>query len=95
MPDGESLEDVRLRAMAVAARVMARHSGTVVLVSHRVIMKVLICSLLGLGDSSFWSIRMDTGAMTTFSHEQSRFVLEEHNNTCYQKLLARTGLIDF
>ncbi len=37
--------------------VIAKYKGSVVLVSHRVVNKVLICALLGLDNSNFWNIR--------------------------------------
>lgn len=93
IPGGESLADVRKRVMPVVYEIAARHRGTVVLVAHRVVNKVLICALLGLANSSFWNIRQDISAITAFSYENSRFILTEHNNTCF--LRGKTGLGDF
>ncbi|MBA7700835.1 Phosphoserine phosphatase 1 [subsurface metagenome] len=85
MPAGESLNDVRKRAIDVVDSVIAKYKGTVVLISHRVVNKVLICALLGLDNSHFWNIRLDTCAITTFIYENERFILTEHNNTSYLK----------
>ncbi len=93
IPGGESLADVRKRVTPVVYEIAARHRGTVVLVAHRVVNKVLICALLGLANSSFWNIRQDVSAITTFSYENGRFILTEHNNTCF--LRGKTGLGDF
>jgi broad specificity phosphatase PhoE len=95
VPAGESLSDVRERAMAVVDEVIARYKGTVVLVSHRVVNKVLICALLGLDNSHFWNIRQDTCGITTFTCENERFILTEHNNTSFLKPLPKTPLSDF
>jgi len=95
MPDGESLDNVRERAIAVVDNVIAKYEGTVVLVSHRVVNKVLICALLGLDNSHFWNIRLDTCGITTFIYENGRFVLTEHNNTSYLKPLCKATLSDF
>jgi len=95
MPTGESLSDVRERAMGVVSDVIARHEGIVVLVSHRVVNKVLICALLGLDNSHFWNIRLDTCGITTFTYENKRFVLTEHNNTSYLKPIHKPPLSDF
>jgi len=95
MPAGESLSDVRERAMGVVRDVIAKHEGIVVLVSHRVVNKVLICALLGLDNSHFWNIRLDTCGITTFTYENKRFVLTEHNNTSYLKPLHKPPLSDF
>jgi len=95
MPDGESLDDVRKRAMDMVTRVIARHKGTVVLVSHRVVNKVLICALLGLDNSHFWNIKQDTCGITSFTYENKRFILTRHNDTSYLKPVHKTPLIDF
>jgi len=95
MPGGESLNDVRKRAVAVMDEVIAKYEGEVVLVSHRVVNKVLICALLGLDDSHFWNIRQDTAGITTFTYEKGRFILTEHNNTSYLKSLHKAQLSDF
>ena len=92
---GESLNDVRERAIGVVDKVIAKYQGTVVLVSHRVVNKVLICALLGLDNSHFWHIRQDTCGITTFICENERFMLTEHNNTSYLKPLQKTPLSDF
>ncbi len=95
MPTGESLNDVKNRAMGVVGNVVAKHEGTVVLVSHRVVNKVLICALLGLDNSHFWNIRQDTCGITTFTYENRKFILTEHNNTSYLKPLHKAPLSDF
>ncbi len=95
MPAGESLDDVRKRAMGVVAEVIASYEGTVVLVSHRVVNKVLICALLGLDNSHFWNIRQDTCGITIFTYENERFTLTKHNDTSYLKPIHKAPLGDF
>ena len=95
IPKGETLNDVRVRALRLVDRIISKHKGTVALVSHRVIGKVLICALLGLDNSSFWNIRLDTSGITTFVHEGERFVLVKHNDTSFLKPLGKTQLGDF
>ena len=95
MPAGESLNDVRKRATGVVDNIIAKYEGTVVLVSHRVVNKVLICALLGLDNSHFWNIRQDTCGITIFAYENERFILTEHNNTSYLKPLHKAPLSDF
>jgi len=96
MPDGESLGDVKKRAMVVVNDIMERyHEGRVVLASHRVVNKVLICALLGLDDSHFWNIKLDTCAITSFGYERGRFILTRHNDTSYLKPIQKAPLTDF
>ena len=96
MPAGESLEDVRKRVLAVVDNVMESYEkGRVVLVSHRVVNKILICALLGLDDSHFWNIKLDTCGITSFSYEGGRFILTKHNDTSYLKPVQKAPLSDF
>jgi broad specificity phosphatase PhoE len=95
MPGGESLNDVTKRAMVLVNTVISRYKGTVVLVSHRVVNKVLICALLGLDNSHFWNIRQDNCGVTAFTCENERFILTRHNDTSYLKPLQQAPLDDF
>jgi len=95
MPAGESLESVRKRTMGVVTTVIARYAETVVLVSHRVVNKVLICALLGLDNSHFWNIKLDTCGITIFTYVDKQFTLTKHNDTSYLKPLHKTPLGDF
>ena len=95
MPGGESLEDVRRRAIKVVDDVLSKYQGSVVLVSHRVVNKVLICSLLGLDNSHFWNIKQDVCGITIFNYADGRFVLTRHNDTSHLRELQKTVLDDF
>ncbi len=96
MPSGENLDDVGNRAIRVIDGVIARgYESTVVLVSHRVVNKVLICALLGLDNSHFWNIRQDTCGITAFTYENGRFILTRHNDTSFLESLPKTKLADF
>ena len=95
MPAGESLEDVRRRAIEVVNDAFSKYQGSVVLVSHRVVIKVLICSLLGLDNSHFWNIKQDVGGITIFNYVDGRFILTSHNDTSHLKELQKFVLDDF
>jgi len=95
MPGGESLEDVSRRAIEVVNEVISKYQGSVVLVSHRVVIKVLICSLLGLDNSHFWNISQDVGGITIFNYVDGRFVLTRHNDTSHLRELQKSVLDDF
>jgi broad specificity phosphatase PhoE len=95
MPGGESLEDVRRRAIKVVNDVLSKYQGSVLLVSHRVVIKVLICSLLGLDNSHFWNINQDVCGITIFNYVDGRFVLTSHNDTSHLRELQKSVLDDF
>lgn len=97
-PGGESLQDVRKRSVNALEKVLAEHpSRTVVIVSHRVVNKVLLCFVLGLDNSHFWRIRQDTCAINIFEWSEDRgYVLYLLNDTCHLYRLTESGRrVDF
>jgi broad specificity phosphatase PhoE len=97
LPGGESLDDVRMRAMAVLEEVIRNHSGkTLVLVSHRVVNKVLICGILGLDNSHFWQITQDTTAINLIQYRNGKYILSFMNETCHLNTMKEERLkVDF
>jgi broad specificity phosphatase PhoE len=95
MPRGESLEDVRKRAIEVVNEVLSKYQGTIALVSHRVVLKVLICYLLGLDNSHFRNISQDVAGITIFHYADGRFILTRHNDTSHLRELQKSVLGDF
>ncbi len=85
-PDGETLNDVKRRAIKGFQSALAKsEDGSFIIVSHRVVNKVLICALLGLGISSFWQIKQDTGCINIFELSSQRLVLSLLNETYHLK----------
>jgi broad specificity phosphatase PhoE len=88
LPGGEGLDDVRVRAMAALEEVIQAHPGkTLVLVTHRVVNKVLICAILGLNNSHFWQITQDATAINLIQYKDGRYILSLMNETCHLKSL--------
>ena len=83
-PHGESLRQVRLRGMAALKEVAARHEGQVILlVAHQVVNKVLVCAMLGLGNSHFWRIQQGNACINVFEHQDGIFTAVLINDTCH------------
>ncbi len=83
-PNGESLDEVRDRAMAALREVVARHDGqAILLVAHQVVNRVLVCAMLGLDNSHFWRIRQDNGCINVFDHQDGLFTAVLINDTCH------------
>ena len=95
LPGAETLDDVRHRSMALVGDIIKKHSATVALVTHRVVIKVMVCAMLGLDNSHFWNIMVDTCGLTTFRYEKERFVLIRHNENSFLKSLKIARLKDF
>jgi broad specificity phosphatase PhoE len=85
-PGGENLAQVRARAWQGFMRVVQENpQKTILIVSHRVVTKVLICAVLGLDDSHFWRIKQDTTSVNCFEHTGGMFVISLLNDTCHLK----------
>ena len=96
-PGGEGLDAVRSRVIEAVGDVVARHpQEVVVLVSHRVVLKVLICALLGLANAHFWNIGQDTAAINCFQYQDDKWIVALLNDTCHLKGVGEErGKVDF
>ncbi len=84
IPGGETLDDVQQRVAATMDDLAAKHENdTVLLVTHRVVCKVLLCHLLGLDNSHFWQIAQDTAAVNRFQVVGGRSTVTLINDTCH------------
>ncbi len=97
LPGGESLEEVRVRAMAAVEEVIQSNLGkALVLVSHRVVNKVVICGVLGIDNSHFWQIGQDTTAINLIQYRDGKYILSLLNETCHLKRLREEwARVDF
>jgi broad specificity phosphatase PhoE len=97
LPGGEGLDEVRVRAMAALDEVIQLHPRkTIVLVSHRVVNKVIICGVLALDNSHFWQITQDPTAINLIQYKNGKYILSLMNETCHLKPLKDERVkIDF
>jgi probable phosphoglycerate mutase len=83
-PGGESLADVRARAEAALTEIINNHLGqTIVVVTHVVVCRLVLCSLLALDNSHFWQFEPATASITVFQLSEQRGVLLALNDTCH------------
>jgi len=95
-PEGESLEEVQRRSMKALEKVIKKHpEETLAIISHRVLNKVLLCSILGLELSHFWYIKQDTCALNRFEYKDDKYYLTLLNDTCHLKKVKGASLVDF
>jgi broad specificity phosphatase PhoE len=88
IPDGETLDALRKRAMAAVSELVARHAGqTIVLVAHTVVNRIILLGVLGLGNDRFWRLRQDTCAINVFEADGKDYTVISLNDTCH---LTRT-----
>jgi broad specificity phosphatase PhoE len=71
IPGGETLDDVRERAVAGLSTIVQRHRGqTVAMVGHTVVNRVVLCAVLGLGNDDFWRLQQGTCAVNVFDVDE-------------------------
>jgi phosphoserine phosphatase len=84
IPSGESLDELRARAMKTIQELAIQHPGeTIVLVGHTVINRIILLGVLGLGNERFWRIKQDTCAINVFESEEGDFTIASLNDTCH------------
>jgi len=83
-PGGEGLADVRKRAVSALETLTPKHDGqTVVLVSHKVVIKVLLCHFLGLDDAHFWRFQQGFCAVNVVEVARGSATVHLINDTCH------------
>lgn len=84
IPRGETLDQVRARALAALEQSAEKHPGqSIVLVSHKVVCKVLVCAVLGLDNSHFWRLEQDNAAINVFERNGQTYLIKGINDTCH------------
>jgi probable phosphoglycerate mutase len=82
IPNGETLENLRVRAMSAVSELAAQHlDQTIVLVSHTVVNRIILLGVLELRNERFWRLRQDTCAINVFEVENGVFTLVTMNDT--------------
>jgi broad specificity phosphatase PhoE len=84
IPGGETLADLRRRAMAATNELASRYGEqSIVLVGHTVINRIILLGVLGLGNERFWRLRQEPCAINVFETEGDDFTLLSMNDTCH------------
>lgn len=87
-PQGESLEQVQKKVIGAVESLVPQHPGqSIVLVSHKVVCKVLFCSLLGLDTSHFWQLQQDPCAINLVEADENAVAIASLNDSCHLKEL--------
>ena len=84
IPGGETLAELRSRALKVIDELVACHEGqTIAVVGHTVINRIILLGVLGLGNDRFWRLHQDTCAINSFEAEAGDFTLLSLNDTSH------------
>ena len=67
---GETLDEVRERALAELDRVIGEHRGSnIALVAHRGVLKPLMAGAIGVMRPSYWRLHVDTASYSLLTHD--------------------------
>lgn len=95
-PGGEALREVAARAEKAFISIAREHpKNDLVIVTHRVINKVLLSLLLCADLDLFWKIRQDTACINILARERSFFSMLVINDTCHLRPLGKGDQRDF
>jgi broad specificity phosphatase PhoE len=84
IPGGESLLEVRARAMDFFTETAKNHvNQTVLLVSHTVVIRLLLLSVLGIGVQAFWRLGQEPCALNVIRQKEQSYILASMNDTCH------------
>lgn len=95
-PGGESLAGVMQRvSRGVEELIQKNEEENLLLVSHRVIIKLLLLWAVGSDSSAFWKIRIDNCSLSSFIVKKGFCVIERINDTCHLQSLSSSMGLDF
>jgi len=81
--NGESLQDARRRVIKGVWKVLSDAKGPIVLVSHRVICKIIFLYALGIQNRHFWAIRCDPASISLIEKLGDSMSISFLNDTCH------------
>jgi len=89
--NGETLLQVRKRIQKGFEKAVLGEKGNVVIVTHRVLCKLIVLHALNIPNSHFWNIKFDPASITLIEKEGEKLILSFMNDTCHlkEKITAR------
>ncbi|MBR4907912.1 MAG: alpha-ribazole phosphatase [Acidaminococcaceae bacterium] len=84
IPEGESMSEVQQRAYPEVQRILDQYpEGDVAFVAHGGIIRVLICTMLGLDLNRSWHLHVGNASITCFYYWGRSYTLDYSNLTQY------------
>ncbi len=76
MPDGESLLEVRTRALRFLDRVRHAHpDGKLVVVTHGTVIRLLLAHFLGMAPNSIWTFDIENGSVSIVEDHETPLIM--------------------
>ena len=82
-PGGESLTQCFERSYRSFYNLILNNKDDMVIVTHRVIIKMILIGILNLSLKAFWQLQVDTCSITEIYQKDMLFVLRKMNDTCH------------
>jgi phosphoserine phosphatase len=83
MPGGESLADVRRRALGFLAAVRQQHAeGDILVVTHGTVLRLLLAHFLDMRPDQIWSIEAENGGLSIVDDYEVPLIMAI-NDTCH------------
>lgn len=85
IPGGSALEEVDDRAWSALRTIASAEDGreTAAVVTHRVVLKLLVLRMLGLGPEGFWRVNLSPCGLSVFEWDGDKYVMETFNDACH------------
>lgn len=84
IPEGETFQEVMDRGMEGLAGIREKHPDqTVLIVTHRVICKLLVLGVMGQGPDRFWQIKLDTCSVCSFFYKDGDWIISKVNENFF------------
>lgn len=89
-PSGETLDEAMKRSLDMLKEIEKKYpKGKVLVVTHRVICKLMLLGILGLGSEKFWMLKPDTCSLSEFTSGPEGYILTKFNDTSFLKETER------
>lgn len=82
-PGGEAVREVRERLYEGLEWLAREHEGTVLLVGHKLINRIMICIVLGLPTAGIWRVEQSNAAINFISRGDRGWTLKRLNDTSH------------
>ena len=84
LPGGESLAEVRQRAIEIVERIIREQSRSAVIVSHFFVILSIVCAALEVPPDRIKMMRIKNGSVSILDYEAGKPILYSLNDTCHQ-----------
>ena len=92
IPGGETLAQIWNRVNEALKQISAMTGAErAVVVTHRVVLKILLCGLTEAGSAGFWAFQVDLGSISEIEYHPERATIARLNDTDHMKRIAGLG----